>query len=63
MTLGFDKQLYILPFDQRGTFQSTMFGWAGSLLQSANVLVAGSAVFGGGEAVPAAMTRLRAAVR
>ena len=34
MTLGFDKQLYILPFDQRGTFQSTMFGWAGSLLQA-----------------------------
>jgi hypothetical protein len=34
MTLGFDKQLYILPFDQRGTFQSTMFGWAGSLLQT-----------------------------
>jgi hypothetical protein len=30
MTLGFDKQLYILPFDQRGTFQSAMFGWAGS---------------------------------
>jgi ribulose-phosphate 3-epimerase len=29
----------------------------------ANVLVAGSAIFGGSEAVPAAMTRLRAAVR
>ena len=29
----------------------------------ANVLVAGSAIFGGGEPVPAAMTRLRAAVR
>src|SRR5271156_5822585 len=30
-TLGFDKQLYILPFDHRGSFQEKMFGWEGEL--------------------------------
>jgi len=26
-TLGFDKSLYILPFDHRGSFVTKMFGW------------------------------------
>src|SRR5271168_2051750 len=30
-TLGFDKPLYILPFDHRGSFQKKMFGWDGEL--------------------------------
>lgn len=30
-TLGFDKQVYILPFDHRGSFQKKMFGWEGEL--------------------------------
>lgn len=30
-TLGFDKPLYILPFDHRGSFQKKMFGWDGDL--------------------------------
>lgn len=30
-TLDFDKQLYILPFDHRGSFQKKMFGWEGEL--------------------------------
>ena len=29
--LGFDKPLYILPFDHRGSFQQKMFGWEGTL--------------------------------
>src|SRR5215472_7343585 len=29
--LGFDKPLYILPFDHRGSFQKKMFGWDGEL--------------------------------
>jgi myo-inositol catabolism protein IolC len=29
--LGFDKPLYILPFDHRGSFQEKMFGWDGEL--------------------------------
>jgi myo-inositol catabolism protein IolC len=31
MPIGFNKPLYILPFDHRGTFQSKMFGWKGTL--------------------------------
>jgi 5-dehydro-2-deoxygluconokinase len=31
MTLGFEKSLYILPFDHRGSFQKKMFGWDGAL--------------------------------
>ena len=26
-TIGFDKPLYILPFDHRGSFETGMFGW------------------------------------
>jgi myo-inositol catabolism protein IolC len=29
--LGFNKPLYILPFDHRGSFQTKMFGWDGDL--------------------------------
>lgn len=29
--IGFDKPLYILPFDHRGTFRTQMFGWTGAL--------------------------------
>jgi myo-inositol catabolism protein IolC len=28
---GFDKPLYVLPFDHRGSFQTKMFGWKGDL--------------------------------
>jgi 5-dehydro-2-deoxygluconokinase len=31
MTLGYDKPLYVLPFDHRATFSKTMFGWQGPL--------------------------------
>ena len=30
-TIGFDKPLYILPFDHRGSFQTNLFGWTGAL--------------------------------
>src|SRR5882724_11094171 len=30
-SLGYDKPLYILPFDHRGSFQTKMFGWPGKL--------------------------------
>src|SRR5438309_3595602 len=29
--LGFNESLYILPFDHRGSFQTKMFGWSGTL--------------------------------
>ncbi len=31
MSIGYDRPLYILPFDHRGTFQKNMFGWSGTL--------------------------------
>ena len=31
MAIGYDKPLYVLPFDHRGTFQKNMFGWTGTL--------------------------------
>jgi len=31
MNLGYDKPLYVLPFDHRGTFKKQMFGWEGAL--------------------------------
>src|SRR6184192_4158639 len=31
MTIGYDKPLYVLPFDHRATFSKTMCGWQGPL--------------------------------
>ncbi len=31
MTIGYDKPLYVLPFDHRATFSKNMFGWQGQL--------------------------------
>ena len=31
MIIGFNRSLYILPFDHRGTFQTQMFGRKGAL--------------------------------
>jgi 5-dehydro-2-deoxygluconokinase len=31
MTIGYDKPLYVLPFDHRATFSKNMFGWQGPL--------------------------------
>src|SRR5258706_13616655 len=41
-TLGFDKPLYILPFDHRGSFQTKLFGWPGALTAEQNGQVAAS---------------------
>jgi 5-dehydro-2-deoxygluconokinase len=30
-TIGYDRPLYILPFDHRGSFQTKLFGWTGAL--------------------------------
>src|SRR5438552_2941547 len=40
--LGFDRPLYILPFDHRGSFQSGLFGWKGPLSQEQTERVAAS---------------------
>ena len=31
MAVGYNKPLYVLPFDHRATFSKTMFGWQGPL--------------------------------
>src|SRR5437868_15549567 len=31
MNIGYDKPLYIQPYDHRGSFQTKMFGWKGTL--------------------------------
>src|SRR2546421_8992009 len=31
MNVGYDRPLYILPFDHRGSFQTKLFGWKGTL--------------------------------
>jgi len=31
MTLGYDRPLYVLPFDHRATFSKNVFGWTGPL--------------------------------
>ena len=39
-TIGFDKPLYILPFDHRGSFQTKMFGWNGTLTSDQTAQIA-----------------------
>src|SRR5262249_2478751 len=51
-TLGFDKPLYILPFDHRGSFQTKLFGWTGALTaeQTAQVAASKQVVYDGFQA-------------
>jgi 5-dehydro-2-deoxygluconokinase len=47
MTIGFNKALYVLPFDHRGSFQVKMFGWKGALTaeQTAEVAAAKQVIY------------------
>src|SRR5262245_65915 len=47
MTLGYNKPLYILPFDHRATFQTGMFGWKGPLTpeQTAQIAAAKMVIY------------------
>src|SRR3954451_8000185 len=49
MTIGFDQPLYILPFDHRGSFQTKMFGWKGTLTadQTAEIAAAKQVIYDG----------------
>jgi myo-inositol catabolism protein IolC len=46
-SLGFNKPLYILPFDHRGSFQTKMFGWSGTLTpdQTAQIAAAKRVIY------------------
>src|SRR5438552_11416162 len=56
MSLGFDKPLYVLPFDHRGSFQTKMFGWEGPLSdeQTAAIAAAKQVIYDGFKAALAA---------
>src|SRR6266478_2342867 len=49
MTIGYDKPLYVLPFDHRATFSKNMFGWQGPLSpeQTAEITAAKQVIFDG----------------
>jgi myo-inositol catabolism protein IolC len=49
MSLGFDRHLYILPFDHRGSFETGMFGWHGDLTtaQTAEIAAAKQVIYDG----------------
>jgi len=55
MTIGYDKPLYVLPFDHRATFSKTMFGWEGPLSpeQTAEIAAAKQVIFDGFKAAVA----------
>src|SRR5947207_7207515 len=40
MAVGFDRPLYVLPFDHRGSFQTKMFGWKGTLTSEQTAAIA-----------------------
>src|SRR5262245_18258451 len=48
-TIGFDRPLYILPFDHRGSFETKMFGWHGDLsaAQTAEIAAAKQVIYEG----------------
>src|SRR5690349_3691958 len=56
MNVRFDRPLYILPFDHRGSFQTKMFGWNGLLTvdQSACISAAKHVIYQGMKAAVAA---------
>src|SRR6267154_147574 len=47
--IGYNEPLYILPFDHRGSFQTKMFGWTGTLSadQTAEVAAAKRVIYDG----------------
>jgi myo-inositol catabolism protein IolC len=48
-TIGYDKPLYVLPYDHRGSFQTKMFGWHGDLTaaQTAEVAAVKQVIYDG----------------
>jgi myo-inositol catabolism protein IolC len=62
---GFDKPLYIQPFDHRGSFETGMFGWKGALgpEQTAQIAAAKQVIYDGFKAaVRAGVPREKAGI-
>jgi 5-dehydro-2-deoxygluconokinase len=59
MTIGYDKPLYVLPFDHRATFSKNMFGWQGplSLGQTAEIAAVKQLIYDGFKAAVAGGVR------
>ena len=55
-TIGYDKPLYVLPFDHRGSFETKMFGWTGDLTaaQTAAISAAKQVIYDGFKSAVAA---------
>src|SRR2546428_12410893 len=49
ITGGFDKPLYVLPFDHRGSFETGMFAWKGALTpeQTAQIAATKQGIYDG----------------
>jgi 5-dehydro-2-deoxygluconokinase len=65
MTIGFDKPLYVLPFDHRATFYNKLFGWKGTPTpeQTAQIAAAKQVIYDAFQAaVAAGVPKERAAV-
>jgi myo-inositol catabolism protein IolC len=56
MSHGYDRPLYVLPFDHRGSFETGMFGWKGALIpeQTAQIAAAKQVIYDGFKAAVAA---------
>lgn len=56
MSAGYDQPLYVLPFDHRGSFQTKMFGWKGTLTaeQTAEIARTKQVIYDGFQAALAA---------
>src|SRR5215510_2991855 len=48
-TIGYNKPLYVLPYDHRGSFETKMFGWHGDLSpeQTAEIAAAKRVIYDG----------------
>jgi len=65
MTHGYDRPLYVLPFDHRGSFETGMFGWKGPLSpeQTAQIAEAKRVIYDGFKtAVAAGVAKQNAAI-
>ncbi len=65
MTRGFDRPLYVLPFDHRGSFETGMFGWKGALTaeQTAQIAEAKRVIYDGFKAaITAGVPKQNAAI-
>lgn len=57
---GYDRTLYVLPFDHRGSFETGLFGWHGDLTpeQTAKITAAKQVIYDGFKAAIAAGARI-----